>query len=258
MAATSSNVSPPPPRPVSQPQRDTPPVVTYPEFLTTPVAPPPLITPTRVLNTLYAFGGLGALIYGASTYLVKPMSEALTSARHDLASTAQERLETFNEKLKPLVSTIPQPPLAHGEAYADRDDDSDSDSDPTELFHRDIGVQTSPDELENLAPKAEVKSVVEVQSGRAYSISQQLTEVDTVLASESHEAGNIQTEISSLKSYLDGLMYSAPTFNYGVGTNYGQKKDEDDEIGRVKKEIRAVKGVLLSARSFPGVGAVRR
>ncbi len=37
----------------------------------------------------------------------------------------------------------------------------------------------------------------------------------------------------------------------GVG-GYGANKEADDEISRVKAGIRGVKGVLLSARSFPG------
>lgn len=38
---------------------------------------------------------------------------------------------------------------------------------------------------------------------------------------------------------------------YGaVGANAGDVND--DEIARVKAEIRGVKGVLLSARNFPG------
>lgn len=37
---------------------------------------------------------------------------------------------------------------------------------------------------------------------------------------------------------------------YGAGPKIGETND--DEIAKVKAEIRGVKGVLLSARNFPG------
>lgn len=178
------------------------------------------------------------------------MSESLASARHELAETAQEKLNTFNEKLKPLVSELPQPNLAHGEAYKDRED-YDSDDDPTEMFHRDIGVQTS-DELETIAVPDVKPAAVNTQTAKASLLNTNLMEIDLAISSESHSGGQIQTEINNLKTYLDTLMYKPPSFTYGSSVTYGAKKDEDDEIGRLKKEIRAVKGVLLSAKSFPG------
>lgn len=251
--STSLHTLPPPqPQQAPQPYRDTPPIITYPEFLTKPVAPPPLITPTRILNTLYAFGGLGALIYAASTYLVKPMSESLVDARHQLAETAQEKIDKFNEKLKPLVSEVPEPINGQGEAYKDADSDSEDD-DPTELFHRDIGVQTSEAELAQEPPAEAQPDTVNKQTAKATLISTQLAEMDLSMMSELHEQGKVDNEIRSLTTYLDTLMYHPPSFTYGSSLSYGQKKDEDDEIGSVKKEIRAVKGLLISARSFPGV-----
>ncbi|KFY52255.1 hypothetical protein V496_08576, partial [Pseudogymnoascus sp. VKM F-4515 (FW-2607)] len=218
-----------------------------------------LITASRLLKTLYLFGGLSTLLYGTSTYLVAPMASALSDSRHELAATAQAHLDNFISKLKPLVSEVPQPVLAQGEHYEDKDGE-DSDGDPTEMFHRDIGVQTSPIISRPSSPSQDPKvSVAEAQAKKASTIGAILSDVDLTIASELHEASNLQTGIDDLKKYLDSLMYSPPTFSYGAGSAFGSKRDEDDEIGRVKREIRAVKGVLLTARSFPGVGAgVRR
>ncbi|OBT88854.1 hypothetical protein VE02_01927 [Pseudogymnoascus sp. 03VT05] len=247
----------PPPQTPAQPYRDTPPIITYPEFLTTPTSPPPLITASRLLKTLYLFSGLSALLYGTSTHLVAPMSSALSSARHELLAAAQMHLDTLVSKLKPLVSELPpQPVLAQGERYEDRDEEDSDGGDPTEMFHRDIGVQTSPPPSRPSSPSQEEKiSVAESQAKKASNIGAILSEVDLTIASELREAGNLQDGIEDLKKYLDSLMYSPPTFSYGAGSAFGAKRDEDDEIGRVKREIRAVKGVLLTARSFPGVGA---
>ncbi|KAI9871145.1 MAG: hypothetical protein M1830_003264, partial [Pleopsidium flavum] len=63
-----------------------------------------------------------------------------------------------------------------------------------------------------------------------------------------------------LQTYLDGLAYSSPSYvnssaygTYsGVGGSTGNTIVGDDGIAQMKAEIRAVKGVLLSARNFPG------
>ena len=65
-------------------QTDQPPIVTYPEFLTQPSKPPPLMTMTTFLNTLCAFGGLSTLIYGTSKLVLAPMVDSLTDARLEL------------------------------------------------------------------------------------------------------------------------------------------------------------------------------
>jgi hypothetical protein len=54
------------------------------------------------------------------------------------------------------------------------------------------------------------------------------------------------------KDELDELSYSVNDF---VGSSslygYGRSSEPDDEIKKAKENIRRVKGVLLSARSFP-------
>ena len=42
-----------------------------------------------------------------------------------------------------------------------------------------------------------------------------------------------------------------------AGAGSGNGSERDDEIARVKAEIRGVKGVLLSARNFPAGGRGR-
>lgn len=74
---------------------------------------------------------------------------------------------------------------------------------------------------------------------------------------EESSARELDTRLDMLKDYLQGLAYTAPTFGYGGGgfMNGGReenRKEKEDEIAKLKREIRGVKGVLLSARSFPG------
>ncbi|OBT49496.1 hypothetical protein VE04_10060, partial [Pseudogymnoascus sp. 24MN13] len=158
------------------------------------------------------------------------MSAAPSDARHELAAAAQAHLDTLIGKLTPLVSEVPQPVLAQGERYEDREDTSPPPSRPS-----------SPSQEEKI-------SVAEAQAKKAANIGAILSDVDLTIASELRESSNLQDGIEDLKKYLDSLLYSPPTFSYGAGSAFGAKRDEDDEIGRVKREIRAVKGVLLTAR----------
>ena len=65
----------------SRPDADRPPIITYPEFLTTAAKPPPLLTAAGFLRTMGAFAGLSSLIYGTGNLVVAPMADALTDAR---------------------------------------------------------------------------------------------------------------------------------------------------------------------------------
>ena len=69
------------------------------------------------------------------------MLASLTSSRISLAETTSENLQKLISKLEGVVSEIPHG--KSGQMEADREADEESDEDPTEMFHRDIGVQTS-------------------------------------------------------------------------------------------------------------------
>lgn len=246
----------------SQQSRDTPPIITYPEFLTTPQSPSPLVTKSRLLTTLYLFGGLSALLYGTNTYLIEPMLASLSSSRLSLAETTTANLQKLINKLEGIVSEIP--PAKNQVIDVDKGGDEDSDEDPTEMFHRDIGIQTSLPVTPSLSRPASPAPETTHLSGQTA----RLTSLNTLIAglvedstSEAHDSDDLSTTINILREYLDGLAYVA--ISYGYGNSYGgilgnsNAKDRDDEIGRVKASIRGVKGVLLSARSFPGAGAMR-
>ncbi|PGH12835.1 hypothetical protein AJ79_04059 [Helicocarpus griseus UAMH5409] len=258
-----------------------PPIITYPEFLLQAQKPPPLVTFQGVMYTLYGAAGLAATIYGASQYLVKPMLGELSRARHELAETAERNLKTLNEKLEKNVSSIPPVRQHPSPDEQQADDDSDSiTSDPTELFHRDIATQTSP-ELEQPPTPAIVdpetdglsssETTVNTHVKRLQSISSQLTD----FLSDQDESGSVnnstEDRLSELKNYLDGLIYSSPSPYmgsnlYGIyndnsspmgGGKAGSANKEEDAIAAFKTEIRSVKGTLLSARNFPAGGGIR-
>ncbi|KAI9044072.1 peroxisomal membrane protein PEX14 [Aspergillus affinis] len=259
------------PAPLSSP-RDVPPIITYPEFLVHQSKPPPLVSLQSILYTLYGAAGIGASIYGASEYLVKPMLANLTSARHDLAQTASENLQKLNEKLEQNVSVIPPQLTARKTNDESSSEDSDSiTSDPTELFHRDVATQTSQDlEATQSKPKEDGENVpdptatVNTHIKRVEILTSHLREFADIEKQSSAVDDSARTGLNELHHYLDGLIYSKPGYSavsgYGVygsqgmdgnGNATGMGKGEEDAISSFRSEIRGVKGALLSARNFP-------
>ena len=247
---------------ISSPSKscDIPPIITYPEFLLHSQKPPPLITTRRLLNTLYLASGAAAALYGTSKYIVSPMVESLTEARHSLFGTASSNLKTLNEKLEKVVSIIPDSPTY---VYTDKDRIEDMSetssiiSDPTELFHRDIATQTSlpqsPSATASFSlPEPNAVSAITSQTSRLQTLHSNLLEflasANTLIDSDE----GVKDNISDLESYLDKLAYGSSTYVNGyVGFGGNSSRDKDDEIAKFKADIRSVKGVLLNARSFP-------
>jgi hypothetical protein len=257
----------------SQPQRASPvaravapPIITYPEFLEDARKPPPLITPMRVLNATYIASAIAAVAYGASTFLVKPMTASLTDARHDFASHGQSKIDEFNDRLSKLVSKIPEPKSTT--ADADNEDAESVASDPTELFHRDIGTQTLP----AISPppsttnaQSGTSTVADKHNDRLAIIKSHLDEMLAGVQAGEQPAKDRLEETNKLRHHLDNMMYRVQTANmwstgggYSTGLSNDSKAGTEavDAIEEVKKEIRGVKGVLLSAKRFAPVGTV--
>jgi hypothetical protein len=172
------------------------------------------------------------------------MVESLTSARLDLASTTSTNLQKLLAKLESMVSVVPEKRIEQTE--------EDEDDDPTELFHRDIGIQTSPPRSRSSSP---APNPTTAQVSRLSVLQTHLKELSDDSTSEGQHTSDLESTMGILREYLDGMAYVAPSYNFGYGGTSGGgvgKKEDDDEISKVKQGIRGVKGVLLSARSFPG------
>jgi len=244
-----------------QAPREVPPVITYPEFLVHASQPPPLVTTSLLLNTAYITAGIYATIYGLSKYIIAPMEAQLNESRHDLLSHATAQLGELNTRMTAVVSTVPssRPTTSSGVKEAHPDDISDisADSDPTELFHRDIGTQTSPP-LSRRASSSD-DSLIATQTdtlssheNRLRTMASRLKDLDASNSSLTEKEDDVGKQLSSLTSYLNDLQYSSPYYRSGYTSWPGTgETNKDDEIDKVKAEIRGVKGVLLSTRSFP-------
>lgn len=195
-------------------------------------------------------------IYGLSKFVISPMTQSLTEARHDFATHTQEQLKEFNKKLGESVSVDPASKVKKATDVAD--DVSEADSDPTELYHRDYGTQTTP----TLSRRPSVSSndpepVVTAHENRLKIIKSHLQELETTRTNGSTSADSLKTKINDLNTYLSEMSYQNQYYSNMGGLyapNYGLPSGKDgknDQIEVLKNDIRAVKGVFLSARNFP-------
>jgi hypothetical protein len=249
-------------------KRDIPPIITYPEFLLKPQKPPPLVTFERLARAAYAFAGVSALTYAASTYIVQPMLESLTEARHELAAGAEGNLETLNEKLESVVSHVPyiasSSVLLRQRKQQEFDDDLESTvSDPTELFHRDIATQTSPPGSRPRSPSTthdlhNLESTLApslAQTSRLESLNSSLSEL-LVSTDQTPSRDRLKDQVGDFQSMLDKMQMSHNPLDTAYDktfTSYSATKTPagDSEIAKIKADVRALKGIFLSSRNFP-------
>lgn len=236
-----------------------PPIITYPEFLVQAHKPPPLITPSRVLNCTYGAAAVAALVYGASKWILNPMQDGLSEARHDFFTHSQTKLDELNERLSKVVTNIPDPKQGGASSDVDGDEADSVTSDPTELYHRDMGTQTSPpptrrSSLPGGAAQA-YKDPVTYQVGALAIIKSHLDELATGSEKTAEAYKDRQETTNKLRHYLDGLTYGGASYVWQSSEDAMALRNgngsKNDEIENFKKEIRAVKGLMLSAKRFP-------
>ncbi|KAI0137154.1 peroxisomal membrane anchor domain-containing protein, variant 1 [Xylariales sp. AK1849] len=224
---------------------DTPPIITYPEFLTRPQRPPPLLTPRRLLNILTIAGTGWTLLYGVARFVVSPMVQARDEARSDYYRHVNTKLSTLVEKLEGMVSVVPYKNGKPLKSELHSADDSSYD-DPTELFHRDIGTQTSQETTPALASKPEEKAF-DKQMRQLIHMSSMLREYSEKTTRRTEKIADIRSEIREFNDELDKMAHPPMPEYSGIGSS----PEPEDEFTKVKKEIRSVKGMLLSAKMFP-------
>ena len=252
----------PSPKPAvsSSPEADRPPIVTYPEFLTTPAKPPPLLTASGVLHTLAGLAGLSSLIYGAGHLVVAPLAEALTDARADYFAAVQRNLDDLVSMLETAAGPADATALAPKRSRAPTGGRDGGGDDLPDLTRRDLDVQTSlppnPAPAGLFEPRrdvgvggtiqAEAKRITEWadlvgggEHGALTAPDRGVYEVQTAV----DELMELVTELSSKNTTASGVSYA------GFGAR-GQN-EPDDEIKRAKDIILTIKGGLLNTKTFP-------
>ncbi|KAF4980058.1 hypothetical protein FZEAL_3839, partial [Fusarium zealandicum] len=225
-------------------------IVTYPEFLAKPPRPPPLVTRERLINALYAVAGLSTIVYGTSRFVVRPMVDTQAEARTEFHDVTSRKIDELVAKLEKTVSEVPPK-----KAATTVDDDSEAE-DPTEMFHRDMGTQTT-------FPISSVAAMADKSGGGdtpAKHHASQLATLHKTLSglkddyrSQSEGMDKMKTAMDVLRDDLDTLTYTGQADSIGGYDLYGRsrKPEPDDEIRKVRDNIRRVKGTLLSTRNFP-------
>ena len=236
--------------------KDTPPIITYPEFLLRSRKPPPLITADRLLTSIYIASGAAATMYGLSTYVVKPMLENLTSARHSLFESCSSNVNSLNEKLEGIVSQLPE--NSSNDSIASEDSDRDSiTSNPARFFSRNSATQTSPrlSRSSSSSPIAlpDEQTALDIHASHLSKLREMLANLNP---SDSDASDPVSESLDNLTEYLRDLPLWGSTGRTGINRTNGVGTEKDD-IDRIKAEIKSAKGALLSARNFPSGVAAR-
>ncbi|KAF3177179.1 hypothetical protein EYR41_007964 [Orbilia oligospora] len=267
------------------------PIVTFPEYLPPPPPPPPIFNTATLTAGAYLFAGVSATIYAATKYYFQPLLDNLTDSRLEFTSHTLSKLDEMNQKLsdlahRPLPSeTHPNPPfgvLQHkyplakyttrttSDTFSEADlldDEADRESIysyasstlPTRTFHVDAQTQTSPHH--SIASASDPTSLPpDEKLDRIHRLLKSLKdEADDVVQSDGGELGG---NVKDLTEYLHNITYKA-TYGGNSANSYlppyvsisggagAQGKGDEDEFGKVKAEIRSVKGVLLNIKNFP-------
>lgn len=220
-----------------------PPIITYPEFLLHAQKPPPLITTQRLLTAGYAISAAAAVLYGTGKYLVEPMLDSLTTARHSLFESAHSNIQTLNTRLEENVSVVP--------SQSDEAQEEDVTDDGAAFFSRTVATQTSP-RLSRSSSQSSIPSVASPSTPANQA--SQLLDIQSKLrgleASDNSDK-SLKTALDEFCVYLNGL---SNTDNPKSIIRKARPPTNDD-ISKMKAEIRGVKGVLLSAKSFPAITA---
>lgn len=201
-----------------------------------------------------------ATMYGLAKYIIAPMAEGLAEARHDFSAHTREQLQELNKKLGESVSVDPASKVKKTVSEMG-DDVSEAESDPTELYHRDYGTQTTPNlSRRPSAVDTDAHPTVTAQEKRMKIISSHLNELAANRTNSRVSSESLQTKVTDLTTYLQDMSYQNQYYSSmgGLyGASYGLPSGKDgkkDQIEVLKSDIRAVKGVFLSARNFPTGG----
>jgi hypothetical protein len=205
-------------------------------------------------------------MYGLSKYYLNPMHEELSAARHDFFSHAGGKVDELNSKISTFVTVPPSPQVKDkGNDNADNVSVASDASDPTELFHRDIGVQTSPSLSRNQSSASlndlDAKAINPMahQEARISSITASIRDLRFSMDMSGNKEKDVSAQLDAFSKYLNDLMFASPYHKYQSNFptwNNSNTPSTDDDMDKFKNEIRSMKGAMLSTRNFPRSGGV--
>ena len=181
------------------------------------------------------------------------MVDALSSARLSLFETCSKNLQSMNEKLEQTVSKVPPELNREGGNFTTRR--SSADLDPAEFFYRSIATQTSHESSDLPSSEKSIPVSDSLQKDPNKHLHNLYEGLQGLLASETAPGDSlimVKSRLNQFQHYLDSLAYGSL-----LVPNDQLRLSKEDEISKMKGEIRGFKGALLSARSFPSGAGVR-
>jgi hypothetical protein len=183
------------------------------------------------------------------------MVDTLNDSRSEYYDHVNSKVGTLVERLEGVVSEVPYKNGAVVKSDVEIENESNYD-DPTELFHRDVGTQTTPEvPSASFASAADEESTVDRQSRQLAELTSALKDLEGMYTSRAETSSKIFDSLREIREDVDKLAYPpVPDYSsfYGsIGYGAGRTSEPDDEYKKTKDAIRSVKGVFLSSRNFP-------
>lgn len=187
--------------------------------------PPTTLTLQRLLLVTYIFGGISALIALTSKLILQPLFQQLVEDRRSYAGQALNRLIKLNASLSSSVSYIP-PSKSVTKHYVDQQ------------VQTDTNIKNSSDPVYS-NPNSSDPNAVDTNQ-----LLESLRRLNAAMDLETSIP--LKNELNELSSYVQSLSYPA---SLGIsGLNSKPASTRPNVVAQVKKEIRSVKGSLLSMR----------
>jgi methyl-accepting chemotaxis protein len=196
------------------------------------------------------------------------MLESQTEARHGYHAAVLESLSNLVSKLEGTVSELP--PTFNRHKTQD-DEDSQSGEDPSELFHRDIGTQTSPESflMSSTSTQEPDPFVIQTQTSTLRKITFSLDSLRDNLETHASAVQQTKARVELLKDDVRemdrrarDLKASTNNAGYSLYSGWssggGTSGEPDDEIRRAREMLRGMKGAVLSRAMGPTSRSVGR
>lgn len=187
----------------------------------------------QLIATIYMFGGISAVIVLLSKFVIQPLYEQLTLDREGYAQLATNKVRDINVLLSKLVSTVPP-------VKVDRDGKT----------YCQASTQTE-DPKSNKNKKNKQPAPTIPVDPEEKSMSQQLNRLGSNTELQETAATKYALEqLSGLTTTLSFPQYGGKLPNFDLKVKQKDDKLEKDVHGEIMKEIRSIKGSLLSARQI--------
>lgn len=189
------------------------------------------------------------------------MIARLQESRHDLAHSTLGNLAVLLERLCDTVSQYPSTINSNvrGQDESGREQESLSDSDPTELFHVDVGTQTSPqlsrrpsDLSLTVIPPCYPESLALAHEKDLKSIHARLSSL--LRDFDVDGLTELESTVNGIRDSLEVILSNGDHQKMG-GIECEDRKykiyQESEVFKETKTAIRSIKGLLLNPRNFP-------